>query len=375
MRFRNLAAGLALLLGTIQAEARDLRVERIHIPHGQQTVEVQDLIVGYEAVSYRVHGIVGETLQVNLNTADTQTYFNVYGPGQGPGDRALVVSEYSGPQVPEINSVELDLDETGDYTVSVYMVRAAARRGEVSRFALNVSLVGGPEVETAEAAQVTGVGMDHWVVDVSSRLRVHETPSTSSPVVASLLRGTAVRNLGCRRSGLSTWCEVERPNGSDRGWVSAQYLTASNTPLPSEDDTYQMYGHSRGWNILVRDDHNNGCLAEVERDGVQVQIGLDRRDMSTYLAVFTRDAIGAQEGKHLGVRFELDGGTYYGDLHEEKRGGYEGGYVHVANPAFITDIGDARELTVYAAGMDPLRIDLSGSKRAIGRIIECQMHH
>lgn len=375
MGFRNIAAGLTLLLGTIQAEARDLRVERIHIPEGQQSIQVQDLIVGYEAVSYRVHGIIGETLQATLNTSDTQTYFNVYGPGDGPGDQALAISEFTGPQVPAINMVELPLNATGDYTISVYMVRAAARRGEVSRFALDVSLVGGPEVESAEAAQVAAAGFDHWVVDVNSRLRVHETPSISAPVVASLLHGTSVRNLGCRRSGVFSWCEVARPDGSDRGWVSAQYLTPSNTPLPSENDTYQMYGHSRGWNILVRQDHNQGCLAEIERNGVQVQIGLDRRDMSTYLAVFTRDDIGAQEGKHLGVRFDLDGDIFYGDLHEEKRGGYEGGYVHVSNPAFITDIGDARRLTVYAPGLDPMRIDLSGSKRAIGRIIECQMHH
>ncbi len=373
MYFRHLAVGLTLLLAPIQAEAREIREERVHFAEGRQSTDVQDLIVGYETVSYRVHGIIGETLQVTLNTAHTGTYFNVYGPGHGPGDRALIISEFTGPKVPDVNNVALDLDETGDYTIAVYMVRAAARRGEVARYAMEIGLVGGPVVETAEAAQ--RVGPAHWVVDVNSRLRVHETASVEAPVVANLLNGTVVRNLGCTHGTLTTWCEIERPNGRDRGWVAARYLQASTAPLPSEGDPYQVYGHAHGWDILVREDHNLGCLAETERDGVQIQIGLDRRDMSTYLAVFTRDEVGTQEGKHLGVRFNLDGQVFYGDLHEERRAGYEGGYVHVANPSFITEIADARELTVFAPGLDPIRVDLAGSKRAIGRIVECQMHH
>lgn len=374
IQIRGIAATIAIVLGAYAAEARDLREEHVYFAAGQQSVELRDQIIGYESVSYHVHGIAGETLSVTLKTPNTSTYFNIYEPGSGPGDKALAVSEFTGPRVPDINVFKDELKHTGDYIISVYMVRAAARRNEVSSFALDVALEGGPVVETAEEDQAMRFGPDHWIVDVNSRLRVHSQPSSASPLIGYFLPGTALRNLGCQHHDTHTWCEVERPNGQNRGWVAAEYLRSSNRPLPASDEKSEVYGHSHGWNILVSKDRNLGCLAEVERNGVQVQIGLDRRDMSTYFAIFTKDRIGAQEGQHLAARFHLDGDIFYADVHEENRGGYEGGYVHINNPAFLTDLADAHDLAVYAGGNAPIHVDLTGSKRAIGRVLDCQMH-
>lgn len=372
---KAIAASAAILSGVTASEARDIRDEHVFFAAGQQAVEIEDRIVGYETVSFHVHGIAGETMSVTLRTANTSTYFNVYEPGTGPGDKALAVSEFIGPRVPDLNVFEDELKQTGDYIIAVYMVRAAARRDEVSAFALDIAIAGGPRVGTAAEAGAMRIGPDHWVVEVKSRLRVHQQPSPSAPVTGFLLPGAAVRNLGCRVEGADTWCEVERPNGQNRGWVSAEYLRPSNRPIPAADEKYEVYGHSHDWNILVARDRALGCLAEVERDGVQVQIGLDRRDLSTYFAIFTKAAIGAQEGEHVAARFHLGDDVFYGDVHEEKRPGYEGGYVHVNNPAFLTDLAAAHEVTVYVGGQAPVHVDLSGSKRAIGRLLDCQMHN
>ncbi len=378
-RIRTAALATVLGLFGLEADARQMREETVHFDEGQTTVELLDHIVGREAVTYRVYVRKDQTLQVRLDPSNPGTYFNVYEPDKGPGDIAIGSSDRTGPTVPDTNSFSTKVSESGIYKVSVYLVRAAAREGEHSRYILEVT-AGDVQGEVASAsnapaaAETAFSGPEFYVVNVNSRLRIHAAPSAESDVVMHAGNGTVFRNLGCLREADRTWCEIERPSDGLTGWAASEYLHGESgafTTLVGLDET--PYGHVDGWNILVRPDTGNGCIAESTRDGVQIQIGFDPVDDSTFLAIFTEKHMGFENGEHLAVLFDLDGDAFVGDITEEKRPGFEGGYVHVTNPDFLMDLSEKETLTVKPAGIPPFAVSLDGSKAAIGKMIECQL--
>ena len=89
-------------------------------------------IVGRDFDRYELNAVAGDTLTVRLHTPHTGTYFNVYAPGNGPGDEALANSQMIGGPVLDLNEFSGALPQTGTYEIVVYMVRAAARRDEVA---------------------------------------------------------------------------------------------------------------------------------------------------------------------------------------------------------------------------------------------------
>lgn len=376
-RYSMPALAAALCLVTHNAEAREIRSERVHFFAGEAEKQISDRIVGYEMSTFIVHGNAGETLTVRLEASNPQTYFNVYAPGKGPGDQALANAGLTGEMVPDINEFSGELPETGDYTISVYMMRAAARRDEASDYTLDITHGG---IETAQATDssdtVTEVyGPDFYVVDVNSRLRLHETPSGSSEIVGHLYDGAVVHNLGCEQHSDRTWCDVEQRARGLRGWAAAEYLMGDSGAVTSSDHVHKhrIYGHTHGWNVFVRDDMENGCMVERTRDGVQVQIGFDPATHDSYLAAYARDHDMVEAGEHTHVQFFLDGDSFVGDAVEQEIAGFEGGYAHFNNPRFLTDLADKHQLTVMPAGRAPFTFDLTGSKAAIHMMIECQL--
>jgi hypothetical protein len=136
--------------------------------------------------------------------------------------------------VTALNKVTLPVTQAGTYTISVYLLRAAARRGETSSYSISVAASaittqpppGGGG--TPPLLKVTGLSG-------SDMLNVRTGPSTAHPVVDRLKQGEIVRNMGCvtTTSG-SRWCEVERTNGTGRGgWASASYLVSTTGTTPT----------------------------------------------------------------------------------------------------------------------------------------------
>lgn len=87
-----------------------------------------------------------------------------------------------------------------------------------------------PESQPDHADGLAG-GPDFWqVVGVAAddTLNIRRGPSARDAIVISVANRTVLRNLGCRRSGNSTWCEVAMPhNGAVRGWANSRYLAES----------------------------------------------------------------------------------------------------------------------------------------------------
>lgn len=138
--FRIFALVIVLLAGGVANASDEIRTEVVKFPAGASGTSIEGQIQGYASVAYVLEARAGQVMKVKMKTPHLSTYFNVYGPGKGPGDEALAVSEMVGPMVNDINDFEGVLPADGDYTISVYMYRSAARRNETADYTLDVSI-------------------------------------------------------------------------------------------------------------------------------------------------------------------------------------------------------------------------------------------
>jgi hypothetical protein len=86
-------------------------------------------IRGYDTAEYKVQVRQGQTLSVGLKTSSRSNYFNVTPPG---AQEASFIGSIKG--LDYRGKVEQD----GEYTVSVYLMRNAARRNESATYTLSV---------------------------------------------------------------------------------------------------------------------------------------------------------------------------------------------------------------------------------------------
>ncbi len=125
-------AAITILLGCGMmgdvASAQDQRIERITFARGTSSKAIDGQIKGYQYVDYKLNVRAGQSLNISLATRHTATYFNVLEPGSS--DEAVFNGSTSD------NQFEGVAAKSGDYTIRVYMMRSAARRGEVARYRL-----------------------------------------------------------------------------------------------------------------------------------------------------------------------------------------------------------------------------------------------
>lgn len=234
-RILTLLAVVLLGFGTAPAEAQDMRYEPVRFAPGTTGTTLSDRITGRESVVYTIGAEAGQRMRIRLTSGNLATYFNVYPPGRGPGDEALAVSEMTGPMVPDLNVFDAVLPASGTYSVSVYLYRNAARRGEVSNYSLDIRVTGetGAVVEGDFADGLQG-GPDFWRVRAGSGLNLRTAPSTGARVLANLPNGLELRNLGCRMAEGRRWCQVATPDGSLTGWVAGDYLAEGSVEAATQ---------------------------------------------------------------------------------------------------------------------------------------------
>ena len=164
---------------------------------------------------------------VELVSSNPSTYFNIFAPGDRPGESAAMY-------IAATNGLRFDgvLPSNGDYRVQIFINRNAARRNESTNYTLNVS-IGGAAPRQDFADGLSG-GPDFWeVFGVSQSLNVRAAPSTSARVVMGLLNGTVVQNRGCRRNEGRVWCQIAQVGGGATGWAASQYLRETGAPSAS----------------------------------------------------------------------------------------------------------------------------------------------
>jgi hypothetical protein len=220
----------ALLLAAVPLAAQDMRTEPVRFAAGATGTVISDRITGRESVVYTIGAEAGQRMRIRMTTDNGAAYFNVYGPGRGPGDQALAVSEQTGPMVPDLNVFDGTLPTSGVYSVSVYLYRSAARRGERANYTLDISITGdtGAIVGNDFADGLQG-GPDYWeVTGVTSTLNIRTSPSTGAAVAGRVRRQEILRNSGCRMAEGRRWCQVEtlgRPRIT--GWAAGDFLRES----------------------------------------------------------------------------------------------------------------------------------------------------
>lgn len=111
------------------------RIEKVQFANGATTTAIKGELKGEQYVDYQVRGGAGQTLVVALKSSNPQNYFNVNPPGT---ETSMFVGSMGGNQFKRV----LPMD--GDYTIRVYLMRAAARRNEGGSYALNIGLEGRP---------------------------------------------------------------------------------------------------------------------------------------------------------------------------------------------------------------------------------------
>lgn len=197
-RFLGYAVVAALSVST-PVLAEEMREVPVQFAAGADHAVLSDRIKGYDSVIYTIGAEAGQVIDIKLSTKHTATYFNLYGPGSGAGDQAIMNSQFT----PELNHYTGTLPASGTYKVSVYMMRSAARRDEVANFDIRIGITGktGAVVQGDYADGLQG-GPDFWQVqtgNINDPLNLRAGPSTGAAILGRFPEGAILRNRGCNQ--------------------------------------------------------------------------------------------------------------------------------------------------------------------------------
>jgi hypothetical protein len=112
------------------------RTEQVKFPKNTTSTVIKGQVKGDQFIDYRVRASAGQTLAVSFKPSNVANYFNVLPPGSQ--DAAMFIGSSAG------NTFKGLLPSDGDYTLRVYLIRAAARRNESSNYTLTIGVTGKP---------------------------------------------------------------------------------------------------------------------------------------------------------------------------------------------------------------------------------------
>ena len=129
-----LHALLGMSLFTVSVAQESIPKSRVQFAKGASTKSVKGRLKGYQSIDYVVGAVSGQNMKITLRTSNEANYFNVIPPNEA--DAAIFVGSTSG------NTYEGILPYSGDYKIRLYLMRSAARRNEIARYDLSISVAG-----------------------------------------------------------------------------------------------------------------------------------------------------------------------------------------------------------------------------------------
>ena len=145
------ALSLFLIFSISAATAVDIREERVQFKPGETGATIKARIKGRQIVDYRLSVKAGQSMAVILETSNRSNYFNITAPG---ADSAMFIGSTSG------NRFVGGLSKDGEYTVRVYLMPNAGRRGETARYTINFAL--SVDNQSSKSATPTETGPEKY---------------------------------------------------------------------------------------------------------------------------------------------------------------------------------------------------------------------
>lgn len=136
MNTKSIVVLLLLALFSLRAYAAENRYEEVRFARGTSSTTIRSSVTGYDTVNYTVDARAGQNMTVSLRSNINANYFNIYAPGNGPGDGAMFGGETNG------NRYSGRLPASGRYTIQVYLMRSVARRNVRADFTLSIAISG-----------------------------------------------------------------------------------------------------------------------------------------------------------------------------------------------------------------------------------------
>ena len=229
------AVSMLCVITADKALAQD-RTERVSFAPNTNGTVISGTIRGDRGVIYVLGASAGQQMSVDMTTDNASAYFNIRRSGS---DTAIWNGSVEG------NSASVSLPSGGDWVVQVYLMRNAARRGEVANYRLSISIEGkgAARPPAAGSGDAEASGPDWWAVTgvgSDDALNVRQVPSGNDRVVARVGNWIVLRNGGCVGEGRSRWCKVSAADDSFTGWASGRFLRESGAPASSSTPALAM---------------------------------------------------------------------------------------------------------------------------------------
>ena len=111
------------------AAAQDKSPQRVRFEKGKTSATIRGRVNGFDTQDYVVGAKAGQQMAIDIKASNPQTYFVLYSINGKATD------------MNETDHYSLETNESGDYVIRVFMMRAAARRkGATSTFSLTISI-------------------------------------------------------------------------------------------------------------------------------------------------------------------------------------------------------------------------------------------
>lgn len=225
-KIRLLLLGIVLLTPPAwSAESNSNQGRKIiSFPNGNAETTITGRISGRTHNDYQLRAAAGQRLSVSLDSANRSIYFNLLPPGSR--DVAMARGEMND------NHYTGLLPDDGLYTIRVFLVRAAARRGSAADYTLKVGADGAPLPPTAASKDALVKGTRyHATATTPCAPAYSQARECATGVVRRGVDGTATVELrwgegGLRRilfvKGEAKAADTEaamKSNRNERGWV------------------------------------------------------------------------------------------------------------------------------------------------------------
>ena len=179
-RLLALILGITVLQATFTWAENTVQKEPLHVTKTKRDVAINSHIKGDQHVDYRIEAKSGQALTVEFTPNHHAAYFNVLPPAS---EAALFTGSIAG------NHFTGVLTQDGVYTIRVYLMRSAARRGERATFNLRVNLTGEetiasptgneaiPKNALSKTLEMQGLRFEITCANEGSQNEVHIVPS------------------------------------------------------------------------------------------------------------------------------------------------------------------------------------------------------